>query len=304
MDNLEYKKTYGDVILNNLLDGKYALITGGGRGIGKAVALEYAKNGANIAITALEENQLLGVLDDIKKYDVEGIAIPADLTSIEEIKLVAREYFKNFERCDILVNNAGMSYYCPMLEVSLEKAVKLFNLNLISYYAMIKLMLPKMVEQQNGNIIMTASVHGNMFFNPNQVAYSSTKAGVSAMSKCLHNELNQYNIQVNVILPSAIQTKLYEDSAERGQIAPEPISPEAIAPIYLFLASDLSVRHYKGKIINQMLLYELLPKIKSKVKNTNFTIKEITKSMKNALRKGEYSLLRKNQELIDFLIKY
>jgi len=218
MENLEYKKTYGDVILNNLLDGKYALITGGGRGIGKAVALEYARNGANIAITALEENELLGVLDDIKKYDVEGIAIPADLTSIEQIKLVAREYFKNFERCDILVNNAGMSYYCPMLEVSLEKAVKLFNLNLISYYAMIKLMLPKMVEQQNGNIIMTASVHGNMFFNPNQVAYSSTKAGVSAMSKCLHNELNQYNIQVNVILPSAIQTKLYEDSAERGQI--------------------------------------------------------------------------------------
>ncbi len=290
--------------MKNLLDGKYALITGGGRGIGKAVALEYARNGANIAITALEENELVGVVDDIKKYDVECISIPADLTNIEDIKSVVKEYFKNFDRCDILLNNAGMSYYCPMLEVSLEKAVKLFKLNLIAYYAITKLILPKMVEQQNGNIIMTASVHGNMFFNPNQVAYSSTKAGVSAMNKCLHNELNQYNIQVNVILPGAIQTKLYEDSAERGQIAPEPISPEAIAPIYLFLASDLSARHYKGKIINQMLLFELLPKIKIKVNDRDFNIKEITKSIKSELRKGEYSLLRKNQELIDFLIKY
>ena len=290
--------------MKNLLDGKSALITGGGRGIGKAVALEYARNGANIAITALEKNELLGVLDDIKKYDVEAIAIPADLTNIEEIKSVVKDYFKNFERCDILVKNAGMSYYCPMLEVSLEKAVKLFNLNLIAYYAMIKLILPKMVEQQNGNIIMTASVHGNMFFNPNQVAYSSAKAGVSAMAKCLHNELNPYNIQVNVILPGAIQTKLYEDSAERGQKAPEAISPELIAPIYLFLASDLSARNYKGKIINQMLLYDFLPKIRNKVNTLDFNIKEIIKSMKSELRKGEYSLLRKNQELIDFLIKY
>ncbi|MFX1503957.1 MAG: SDR family NAD(P)-dependent oxidoreductase, partial [Promethearchaeota archaeon] len=190
------------------------------------------------------------------------------------------------------------------LEVSLEKAVKLFKLNLIAYYAMVKLMLFKMVEQGGGNIIMTASVHGNMFFNPKQVAYSSTKAGVSAMAKCLHNELNPYNIQVNAILPGAIYTQLYLDSAERGQIAPDPVTPEAIAPIYLFLASDLSSKHYKGKIINQMMLFELLPKVKKRVNNLDFNIQEITKSMKSELRKGEYSLLQKNQELIKFLIKY
>ncbi len=290
--------------MKNLLDGKYALITGGGRGIGKAVALEYARNGANIAITALEENELLAVVEDIKKYGVEGISIPADLTNIKEVERVAEEYYKNFEICNILVNNAGMSYYCSMLDTSLERVVKLFNLNLIAYYAMVKLILPKMIEQEKGNIIITSSVHGNMFFNPNQVAYSSTKAGVSAMGKCLHNELNPFNIQVNVILPGAIHTKLYEDSAERGQIAPEPISPEAIAPIYLFLASDLSVRQYKGRIINQMLLFDLLPKIKQVVNNMDFKIKEITKTMKSKLRKGEYSLLRKNQELIDFLLRY
>ena len=199
-----------------LLEGTTALITGGGRGIGKAVALEFAKNGANIAITALEENELATTIRDIEKYNVKGVSIPADLTNIKEIKHVVKQFYNSMERCDILVNNAGMSYYCSMLDVSLEKAVKLFNLNLIAYYAMVKLIIPDMVGRKSGKIIMTASVHGNMFYNPNQVAYSSTKAGVSAMGKCLHNELNPYNIQVNIVLPGAVHTKLFEDSAKKG----------------------------------------------------------------------------------------
>jgi 3-oxoacyl-[acyl-carrier protein] reductase len=287
-----------------LLEGKNALITGGGRGIGRAVALEFARNGANVAITALEANELEETLREIEKYEVKALSFPSDLTKIKDIQEVVKEFFDNFKKCDILVNNAGMSYYCSMLEVSLDKVIKLFKLNLIAYYAMVKLIIPDMIERRSGKIIMTASVHGNMFFNPNQVAYSSTKAGVSAMGKCLHNELNPFNIQVNVILPGAIQTKLYEDSAERGQITPDPISPEAIAPVYLFLASNLSSKKYKGKIINQMLLFDLLPKVKKEMYNIDINIKELTNSMKSKLRKDEYILFRKNQDLIDFLIKY
>jgi len=287
-----------------LLEGKYALITGGGRGIGRAVALEFAKSGADVAVTALEKDELEQTVKDIKKFNVKELLIPADLSNIAGAKSVVETYFNRFNRIDILVNNAGMSYYCPMIEVSLEKVVKLFNLNLIAYYAMIKLILPKMIENGGGNIIMTASVHGNMFFNPNQVAYSAAKAGVTAMSKCLDAELSPYNIQVNVILPGAIQTRLSEDSAKRGQITPKLIPPEDISPIYLFLASDLSSLRYKGKIINQMILFELLTKLKTAISNNSFDIKELTKSMKDKLRKGMYGLLRKNQELIDFILKY
>ncbi|MFX1315821.1 MAG: SDR family NAD(P)-dependent oxidoreductase [Promethearchaeota archaeon] len=287
-----------------LLEGKYALITGGGRGIGRAVALEFAKNGANIAVAALEKDELKRTVKDIEKFNVKGLSIPADLSNLAGVKSVVEAYFNNFNRIDILVNNAGMSYYCPMLEVSLEKAVKLFNLNLIAYYAMVKLILPKMIEGGGGNIIMTASVHGNMFFNPNQVAYSATKAGITAMCKCLDAELKPYKIQVNVILPGAIKTKLSEDSAKRGQITPKPIPPEDISPIYLFLASYLSRRRYKGRIVNQMMLYELLTELKSVISNNSFNIKELTRNMEEKLRKGMYELLRKNQELIDFILKY
>lgn len=292
------------VRIMKLLEGKYALITGGGRGIGRAVALEFAKSGADVAVTALEKDELEQTVKDIKKFNVKALLIPADLSNIAGAKSVVETYFNRFNRIDILVNNAGMSYYCPMIEVSLEKVVKLFNLNLIAYYAMIKLILPKMIENGGGNIIMTASVHGNMFFNPNQVAYSAAKAGVTAMSKCLDAELSPHNIQVNVILPGAIQTRLSEDSAKRGQITPKLIPPEDISPIYLFLASDLSSRGYKGKIINQMILFELLTKLKTAINNNSFDIKELTKSMKDKLRKGMYGLLRKNQELIDFILKY
>lgn len=292
------------VRIMKLLEGKYALITGGGRGIGRAVALEFAKNGANIVVTALEKDELEQTVKDIKKFNVKTLSIPADLTNIAGAKSVVETYFNHFNRIDILINNAGMSYYCPMIEVSLDKVVKLFNLNLIAYYAMIKLILPKMIENGGGNIIMTASVHGNMFFNPNQVAYSAAKAGVTAMSKCLDAELSPYNIQVNVILPGAIQTRLSEDSAKRGQITPKLIPPEDISPIYLFLASDLSSLRYKGKIINQIILFELLTKLKTAISNNSFDIKELTKSMKDKLRKGMYGLLRKNQELIDFILKY
>ncbi|MFX1409509.1 MAG: SDR family NAD(P)-dependent oxidoreductase [Promethearchaeota archaeon] len=287
-----------------LLKGKYALITGGGRGIGRAVAIEFAKNGANVAIAALEKDELEQTAKDIKKFNVKALSIPVDLSDIDGVKSVVEAYFNHFNRIDILVNNAGMSYYSPMLEVSLEKAVKLFNLNLIAYYAMVKLILPKMIENRGGNIIMTASVHGNMFFNPNQVAYSATKAGITAMCKCLDAELKPYKIQVNVVLPGPIKTKLSEDSAKRGQITPKPILPEDISPIYLFLASYLSTQKYKGKIINQMVLYELLTELKNFISNNSFNIKELTKNMKEKLRKGMYEILRKNQELIDFILKY
>lgn len=287
-----------------LLEGKYALITGGGRGIGKAVAIEFAKNGANVAITALEEDELSETAKEIEKEGVEIVYIPADLSKINEIEHVVNSYFKDFNRCDVLVNNAGISYYCSVNEVDLLKVVKLFNLNLVAYYAMVKLILPKMIEQRKGNIIMTSSVHGNIFFNPNQVAYSSAKAGVTAMGKCLHNELKSYDIQVNVILPGAIKTKLFEDSAKRGQITPNAIVPEKIAPIYLFLASELSRKKYRGQIINQYLLFQLIPILQEEIREGLFSIEKLTIKLKDKLNKNMYELLRKNQELIEFILRY
>ena len=287
-----------------LLEGKYALVTGGGRGIGRAVALEFAKNGAHVAITALEKNELDQTHKEIESYGVKCFSIPTDLTILENVKECAKKYLKNFNRCDILVNNAGMTHYSTMIDFPLEKAQKLFNLNFMASYIMTKQILPNMVEHGGGKIIMTSSVQGNVYFSGHKVAYSASKAAVTAMAKCLQAEVGHNNIQVIVILPGAIQTKLIEDMKDLGQTSLKADPPEAISPIYLFLASNLAGRRYNGKVLNQQLLFELLPELQKEIAEVDYDIKELLKLMKGKLSTQINDLFRKNLELVDFLLKY
>ncbi len=287
-----------------LLEWKKALVTGGGRGIGKATALEFAKNGADIAVASRSESELNQTLKEIKNYGVKCIAISVDLSSIEGVKECVNKYFETFERCDILVNNAGMTHFATVVEYPLEKAIKLFNVNFISYYAMIKLILPGMIEQGGGNIILTSSPQGTVYFSSHKVAYSASKAAVMALGKCLQNEVGRQNIRVNVILPGAIHTQMMEDLKEWGQQFPEKVPPEEIAPLYLFFAGESSKRKYKGKVINQQMLNEIMSYIRAEFGTKEYEIKEIVNLMKDTLNKEQHTMLRKNQELFDFMLKY
>ncbi len=288
----------------NILEGKKALVTGGGRGIGKATALEFAKNGADVAISSRTESELNQTIKEIENFGVKTIAIPIDLSTIEGVKKCVNKYFETFERCDILVCNAGMTHFDTVVEYPLEKAVKLFNVNFISYYAMIKLILPQMIEQGGGNIILTSSPQGTVYFSSHKVAYSASKAAVMAMGKCLQNEVGRQNVRVNVILPGAINTQMMEDLIKWGQNFPEKIPPEVIAPLYLFFASDSSKRKYKGKVINQLMLNEIICYIQEEIETYDRGIKELVNLMKDKLNKKHYTMLRKNQELFDFMLNY
>ncbi|MFX1339314.1 MAG: SDR family NAD(P)-dependent oxidoreductase [Promethearchaeota archaeon] len=287
-----------------LLEGKKALITGGGRGIGRAVALEFARNGANVVVASRTENELNQTVKEIENYNVKAKAIPADLSTVDGVKKCVNKYFESFERCDILVNNAGMTHFATVVDYPLEKAVKLFNVNFISYYAMIKLILPSIIEQGGGNIILTSSPQGTVYFSSHKVAYSASKAAVMAMGKCLQNEVGRQNVQVNVILPGAIHTQMMEDLIEWGQHFPEKVSPEKIAPLYLFLASESSKRKYKGKVINHLMLNEIVNTIQTELGSKEYKIKEIIDLMKIKLNKEQYAMLRKNQELFEFMLNY
>jgi 3-oxoacyl-[acyl-carrier protein] reductase len=287
-----------------LIEGKYALVTGGGRGIGKAVALEFAKNGANIAIVARTQDELEETLKEIQHHNVKVVVISVDLSSIEGVKTCVNEYFKNFDRCDILVNNAGMAHYSTVIDYPLETAEKLFNLNVISYYALVQIILPKMIKQGGGNIIFTSSPQGTIYFSSNKVAYSASKAAVMAMGLCLQAEVGRHNIRVNVVLPGAIDTKMMKDLITAGQHFPEKISPEVIAPLYLFLASELSERKYKGAVVNQLMLNEIIGYIRKATGTKIYETKELLSLMKEKLNKEYFTFLRKNQELVEFMLNY
>ncbi|MFX0071772.1 MAG: SDR family NAD(P)-dependent oxidoreductase [Candidatus Hermodarchaeota archaeon] len=290
--------------MNKLLIGKYALVTGGGRGIGKAIAIEFAKNGANVAIAARTKKELEQTVSDIENYGAKGLAIQVDLSTIEGVNECVVKYLNNFSRFDILVCNAGISHHSNIIDMSLDEALKLFNLNFICYYALIKLVLPKMIDQGGGKIIMTSSIHGNLVYMPNKVAYSSSKAAVSAMGKCLDMDFSNQNIYVNVVLPGAVETRLLWDAREKGAKHPESHGPEVMAPIYLFLASSILKRPYKGRLIDHYSLFELLNKLRKNFEVEELSFEDLLKSSKERLNKKDYSFFRTNKELVEFMIKY
>jgi 3-oxoacyl-[acyl-carrier protein] reductase len=287
-----------------LLERKRALVTGAGRGIGKEVAFDLARSGADVAVAARTRVELDKTVEEIEDFGVKGLAIPVDLSTLQGVSSCANTYFDNFTTLDILINNAGMTHVSSVIDNPIERVQKLFNLNIMSYYALIREVLPKMIKQKNGSIVMTSSVNGNVYFPPKKVAYSTSKAAVSAMGKCLSTELRQFNINVNVVTPAGVETKMAEDLRKWGQQMPITVPPEYISPAYLFLASDLAIKKYRGRVLELNIIVDLLPILQEEVGGRDLELKELTKVASEKFRKNQFKIYRKNSELIDFMLKY
>jgi 3-oxoacyl-[acyl-carrier protein] reductase len=287
-----------------LLEGKNALVTGGGRGIGKAVAIDLAKNGANVAVAARTKAELDKIVEDIVKFGVKGLSIPVDLSTLKGVADGAKAFFDAFETIDILINNAGMSQVASIVDYPIEMAQKMFNLNVMSYYAMVKEVAPTMMEQKSGNIVMTASVQGNVYFPPNKVAYATSKAAISAMGKCLNLELKPYNITVSVLTPAGVETRMAEDLRKWGQQMPITVPPEFISPAYVFLASDLAKKKYRGRIVEINSICDFLPILQDELGDREFDHKELVKLAESKIKKDQFKTLKQNSELVAFMLHY
>ena len=287
-----------------LLEGKNALVTGGGRGIGKAVALDLARSGANVAVTARTKAELDKIAEAIKNFGVNGLSIPSDLSTLEGVSNCANIFFDTFDTIDILINNAGMTQVGSITDYPIEMAQKLFNLNIMGYYALVKEVAPKMIEQKSGNIVMTASVMGNIYFAPKKVAYVTSKAAVSAMAKSLSSELKPYNIIVNALTPAGVETKMAEDLRKWGQQMPITVPPEVISPAYLFLASDLAKKKYKGKIVEINKIVEFLPVLQKESGDKDLDHKELVKLAEGKIKPDQFKVLKQNSELVAFMVNY
>ncbi|MFX1389552.1 MAG: SDR family NAD(P)-dependent oxidoreductase [Promethearchaeota archaeon] len=287
-----------------LLEGKNALVTGGGRGIGREVALDLASSGSNVAVAARSKSELEQTVNDIKKFGVKGHAIPADLSTLDGVKWCSKNYFNEFSTIDILINNAGMTHVASVIDYPIEMAEKLFNLNIIGYYAMIKEVLPKMIEQKSGNIVMTASVHGNIYFPPNKVAYVASKAAVSAMGKALSVEVKLYNIIVNVVTPAGVETRMAEDLRKWGQQMPITVPPEFISPAYVFLASDFAKKKYKGRIVELHTICDFLPILKEEFGEKELDSKELVKLSEDKIKSDQFKVLKNISDLINFMLQF
>jgi 3-oxoacyl-[acyl-carrier protein] reductase len=192
------------------LKGKTAIVTGASRGIGKALAETAASLGINLAIAARQEGPLNETADELAcKYKVQVLAVPTDVTKLEDLENLVQQAKAKFGQVDILINNAGVSSQYPFQQQPLEDFEKLAHTNYLGYVRLIRLVINEMIQRKSGAIINMIS--GSTLCDPlprNFLVYSSLKVGLRAFSKGLFWELRDHGIKITSILPGVTDTDL------------------------------------------------------------------------------------------------
>ena len=239
-----------------LLEGKVALVTGAGRGIGKAIALRFAQEGADVAFTDLAVNE--AVEETIKEIEALGVKVKAyasNAADFEESHAVVKQIVEDFGRIDVLVNNAGITKDGLMMRMSEAQWDAVINVNLKSAFNFIHAVTPVMAKQRSGSIINMSSVVG-VSGNAGQCNYSASKAGMIGLAKSIAKEMGPRGIRANCIAPGFIITDMTNQLSQevKDQWAAQiPVrrggTPEDVANVALFLASDLS-SYVSGQVLH------------------------------------------------------
>ena len=195
--------------MQNRLKDRIALVTGASSGIGEATALELARQGAKVAITARRRERLDALANELAELGAEPLVLVADLADEAEAQRIVRETEQRFGRLDILVNNAGVMYLEPIAEADLGRWRHMLELNVLGLIASTQAALAGMRARREGHIVNISSTAGRIA-NPNAGGYAATKFGVVAFSESLRREVYKDNIRVSVIEPGVVETELRE----------------------------------------------------------------------------------------------
>ena len=239
-----------------LLEGKVALITGAARGIGKAVALKFAEEGADVAFTDLVINEAAEqTVAELEAFGHKVKAYASNAASFDETHAVVDEILKEFGHIDVLVNNAGITKDGLMLRMSEQQWDAVLTVNLKSAFNFIHALTPIMARQRGGSIISMSSVVG-VSGNAGQCNYSASKAGLIGLTKSIAKEMGPRGIRANCIAPGFIisdMTAAMPDDVREQWVKTIPLrrggTPEDVAKVALFLASDLSA-YVSGQVIH------------------------------------------------------
>jgi 3-oxoacyl-[acyl-carrier protein] reductase len=227
--------------LHNLV----AIVTGAGKGIGREIALEYAREGAKVVVAARTQSDIDTLANEIEELGSEAIAIPCDVSNVEDVQRLVEGALEKFQRIDILVNNAGISRSSLIAKMSDELWQSVININLTGTFNCIRAITPHFMEKKplGGKIInftSTAAKYGNV----GQAAYAASKWGIIALSKTAARELARYKVNVNCLMPGYIETAMTADTPsvyKEQTIAQVPQMrigyPTDVAKVAVFLAS-------------------------------------------------------------------
>lgn len=240
-----------------MVTGKVALVTGSGRGIGKAIALTLAERGADIVINDLDMDNAVQTVEEIKALGRKAIAVKADVSNEAEVEEMVKECMNQFGKIDILVNNAGLISTKLLQETTVEDWDRIISINLKGVFLCTKAVYPYMMDQMSGKIINIASVAGKRgggLFGKS--AYSASKGGVISFTKAVAREAGEYGINVNAVTPGFTDTEMVKGMShdqKESVVNSIPLrragKPADIAKAVCFLASNDS-DYISGEIMD------------------------------------------------------
>ena len=215
------------------LKGKKAIVTGGGRGIGRAIALALADNGCDVAVVSRTRDEIERTANEITMFGSQGIAIQADVSDPLDVEFMVSKTIETFGTIDILVNNAGIAIFKPFINLTIDDWDRTMSINLRGAFLCAQEVVKRMIAQGSGTIVNICSSASKKAY-PNQLAYIASKHGMMGLSKALSIELKPYNIKVHAICPGGVDTKLTADARPEVDRS-DRMRPEDIAHIVIML---------------------------------------------------------------------
>jgi 3-oxoacyl-[acyl-carrier protein] reductase len=237
-----------------MLSGKTALVTGGGRGIGKAIALELAGQGADVAVSDIDPAAAQAAAAEVQAFGVRSVAVRADVSKADEVEAMVQQVVQGLGKIDILVNNAGVTRDTLLMRMDEKDWDLVLNVNLKGAFLCTKAVSRLLMRQRSGKIVNIASVVG-LTGNAGQANYSASKAGLIGFTKSIARELASRNVQVNAVAPGFIETEMTTHLPQEAKDAflnqipmKRPGTPQDVARVVVFLASPAS-DYVTGQVI-------------------------------------------------------
>lgn len=233
--------------MTKLLEGKNALVTGASRGIGEAIAIEFAKHGANVAFTYLSSEEKAKALESkLTQHGVKAVAYKSDAASFSQAEELVANVLKDFGTLHIVVNNAGITKDNLMLRMTEDQWDAVINTNLKSVFNITKAVLKPMMKQRDGSIINMSSIVG-VTGNAGQANYSASKAGIIGFTKSIAQEMGSRNVRCNAIAPGFIETEMtatLNEETKKQFMSHIPLqrygSAKEVADLCVFLGSNMA----------------------------------------------------------------
>ncbi|MEK6570772.1 MAG: SDR family NAD(P)-dependent oxidoreductase [Bacteroidota bacterium] len=227
------------------LRDKVVIITGAGRGIGRAIALGFAKEHARLVLASRSRSELERLRDEVKQGGVEAIAIPTDVTAEDQVKNLIESAHRSYGRIDVLVNNAGIGIYSKVVEMKTEDFRGMFDLNVTGVFFCTRAVLPFMMKQNDGVIVNIASLAGRNAFIGG-AGYCATKWALIGFARSLMLEVREHNIRVITICPGSVDTSFSHSTKGKANILlAEDIAETVLAALRMpsrAMVSEIDIR--------------------------------------------------------------